>query len=110
MAEAGRSRPSTSIARIHITESFSTDVSAINELLGPSAGEVNLSIVGALKKLRDYCWDETLPIRRTGIYGDSYLYEFCDDYSLTFKVATDRDENKKPITEHYYLKNLLRRS
>lgn len=82
----------------------------MNELLGASAGAVNSLIIGALKELRGYGWDESLPIRRTGIYGDSFLSEFCDEYSLTFKVATDRDEHKRPIVEHYYLKNLLGRS
>jgi hypothetical protein len=109
MAEAARSRSLTSVVRIHLTESFSADVATMNVLLGVSAEDINLSIIRALRKLHGYSWDETLPIRRTGIYGDSYLFEFCDDYSLTFRIFTDRDEHKKPIVDHYYLKNLLRR-
>jgi hypothetical protein len=103
------SEQETPAVSIHVTARFSMDVETISQIHGSAADQVLLSLVSALKRLRQDVWDKSLPIRRYGFYGDSFVYEFCDEYSFTFKIVTDRDEHKTPFHQHYFLKTLLRR-
>jgi hypothetical protein len=86
-----------------------TDLRAVYEDFGEDTGDaVREALITAMESLKRYEWDESL-IQRYGIVGDTFTFDFCRDYKFTFKVLTDRDENKQSIAEHYYLKRLLRK-
>src|SRR5580704_17855616 len=93
---------------IHPTTSFWADVDNLSNVLASRADDVFMKLVLALRDLRGYQRDGSLPIEPYGWYGDSYAFRFCDEYVFTFKLVTDRDDKKAPIVQHYHLKNLLR--
>jgi hypothetical protein len=96
--------------KIHVTRGFARDVAALQDHLGGKAELVLDILAESFEKLKGYKWDDSLPIKPYGIYGDSFSFDFTEDYSFTFKNITDSDERGLlVIVEHYILKNLLRR-
>jgi len=89
------------------TDTFLEKVADISAMLGPAKEKFVALLVAALKKLRRYEWDESLPIKPHGFIGDSFIYDFSDSFSFTFRVLTDQDEEGTRITVHYYMKDLL---
>ena len=96
--------------KIHVTRGFGRDVAALQDELGSKAEPVLDLLAESLEKLKKYKWDESLPIKRYGMYGDSFSFDFTAGYCFTFKNITDSDEQGlSVVVEHYFLKNLLRR-
>ena len=94
---------------VHWVPSLLADLQSIYEEFGEEVGDsVREPLITAIEKLKRYEWDRSL-IEPYGVVGDTFAFDFCRDYRFTFKIVTDRDEEKKPINEHYYLKNLLRK-
>jgi hypothetical protein len=91
-----------------VTKSFSKDIWALQDELGDAAHPILDLLANCIQRLKNYGWDDSLPVKPYGLFGDSYSYAISPDYCFTFKSVTDRDERKSPITEHYHLKNLLR--
>ena len=104
--EGSQNRPET---WIQPTNSFFKDLDTISGHLGPAADQFLSLLIISLARLRRYEWDESLPIKPYGIIGDSFIYEFSDAYSFTFRFRTDRDEQGRPLRDHYFLKRLLRK-
>jgi hypothetical protein len=66
------------------------------------------SLVAAFEEIKARGFDQSLPIKPYGPIGDSFEYSLGGGYSFTFRIATDRDSEKHPILEHFYLKDILR--
>jgi len=92
---------------VHWTPSLLSDLESVYQESGEEIGNaVRSDLIVAMGKLKLYQWDKSL-IQSYGVVGDTFTFDFCRAYKFTFKVVTDRDENKQPIREHYYLKRLL---
>jgi hypothetical protein len=92
---------------IHPTNHFDDDVTLIREMLGAAADGVLLKLALAVKALADYEWDGSLPLEPHGWVGDSFAYPFAPGFALVFRRATDRDETKRPVRIHLYLKSVM---
>lgn len=88
------------------TARFLADLEEVYEEKGVDADDVRNAMLIALEALKRYEWDAAL-ITKYGIIGDTFSYNFHDEYVFTFKVVTDRDEQKHPIQENSILKRLL---
>jgi hypothetical protein len=100
---APRVRVPSVAVEIHITPSFVADFGELEE-----SKVVYDQLVNALEALRDQERQDTLPIARYGIYGDTFQYTLNADLAFTFKRVTDRDSEGQPILSHYFLKNFFR--
>ena len=68
---------------LHWVPSFTADLYAIYEELGEDAADsVRAELIGALRKLKDYEWDESL-IQNYGIVGDTFAFDFCRNSLLS---------------------------
>ena len=94
---------------VHLTHSFAADLAILQEQ--PRSADATLQyLTKALQQLKDQISQDTLPISPYGKYGDSFIFVLNDEFAFTYKRVTDRDSERRPITFHYYLKNLLRRT
>ena len=96
-------------AKFHVTRAFVADFGELERDIGVGpAKSVYAQIVAALEAIRGEKAYDSLPITPYGYYGDSFQYQLNSEYVLTFKRATDREPEGRPLLFHYYLKNLFR--
>jgi len=91
--------------RICPTKTFCENFSLFLENRGEKSSSVR-SLVEAIKQLKSYDWDGSLPIKPYGSSGDSFAFSFSNGYIFTFRRETKRDERKQPIFINLYLKTI----
>lgn len=94
--------------QIHPTRTFANAIEIASESLGSAMDRFMANLVAAFEEIKARGFDRSLPIKQYGPVGDSFEYSLGEGYSFTFRIVTDRDSDKHPIREHFYLKDILR--
>ncbi len=92
------------------SDTFYERLSSLDEELGSSTADALSALVEALKRLKSYAWDGSLPLKPYGSSGSSYEYEFYPGFVFTFRRETERDRWKQPVRIKLVLKSVQRAS
>jgi hypothetical protein len=94
-------------AVVHVTEDLIFDLDGIYNSLGKDADQVRDALVKAIHMMMRNEWDDSL-VEPYGKLGTTFGFNFCREYLFTFTIDTHFHQ-ERPIEEHYFLKNLLRK-
>jgi len=91
---------------LHPTETFGVHFDKLCEALGDSADALGFDLAKALRKIKLYKWDGSLPIRPHGSSGTDFSYPINEEFIVVFSRQTDRTGEGVPLTIHLYLQTI----